>query len=177
MLLITFFTLLLNVIAVLLIYYCLENMDKKDKIIFIGVTVAVVYMLTSFVYWISTNGVEYEEVSELGQNFLVFLFVPVNGIIVLPLLAKSYRKYKVGSLKSDKFRNRVIVLSVVLLILLILECSYFKDIQNSVVEMVKANKQNEEERSVEVNKNDLDPNLDLNEIAINGITVDTNMIN
>ncbi len=55
MLLITFFMLFLNVVAILLIYYCLENTDKKEKLIFIGVSIAIMYILTSFVYWISTN--------------------------------------------------------------------------------------------------------------------------
>ncbi len=109
--------------------------------------------------------------SELGKNSIVFSFVPVNSIVVLPLMAKSYRKYKNGNLKLEKLRNRAIVLTVILLILLIIECSYFKDIQNSVIDMIRNSKKNENgEQVVVLEKDQIDPGLDLNEIAIDGIT-------
>ncbi len=139
MILILFFIIVLNLVALGLTYYCLNNMEKKDKIIFIAIGVGVIYILTSLVYWISTKGIEIKEVSEMGKNLITFLFVPVNSIFVLPLLAKSYNKYKIGKLASDKLRNRGIVLGVILAILLVIECSYFKDIQNSVVTIIENN--------------------------------------
>ena len=147
MALILFFTLLLNIVAIVLTYNCLSNMDKKERIIVIAVGVAVVYALTSFVYWISTKDVAIKEVSELGKNIITFLFVPINSIVVLPLMAKSYNKYKIGRLALDKLRNRGIVLGVILLIVLIIECSYFKDIQNGVVALIEENNtKNEQEQ-------------------------------
>lgn len=177
MLLITIFIIILNIVAIALVYYCLENMEKKEKIIFIGAGIAVIYILTSFVYWISTQNVEIKEVSEMGKNLITLLFVPVNAIIVLPLLAKSYRKYSAGKLKADKFRNRVIVLTIILAILLIMECTYFKDIQNSVVNMIENNQKNQQEQgyNITLNKNEVDPNLDLNLIAEDGITYGNNI--
>lgn len=137
--LILFFIFMLNIVAIILTYYCLSNLENKEKVIFIAVGVAVVYMLTSFVYWISTKDIAVKEVSELGKKLLTFLFVPINGIITLPILAKSYNKYKIGRLESDKLRNRGILILIVLAIALMLECSYFKDVQNRVVTLIEQN--------------------------------------
>lgn len=144
--LILFFTLLLNIVAITLTYNCLSKIDKKERIIVVAVGIAVVYAVTSFVYWLSTKDIAIKEVSELGGKIITFLFVPINSIIVLPLMAKSYNKYKIGRLASDKLRNRGIVLGVILLIVLIIECSYFKDIQNGVVKLIEENKAKVEQK-------------------------------
>ena len=140
MLVIILFILLLNIVSIVLMYYCLGDLSKKEKLIYIAAGVAVMYGLTSFVYWISTKGIEMTQVSETGKDLITFLFVPINGIIILPLLAKSYYKYKMGSLQGNILRNRGIVLGVILVILLIVECSYFKTIQEQVVSLVEKNR-------------------------------------
>lgn len=165
MLLILFFIIILNVVAIALTYYCLSDIEKKEKIIFIAIGVAIIYILTSFVYWISTKDVAIKEVSEMGKNLITFLFVPINGIIVLPILAKSYAKYKTGRLDLDKLKNRGLVLVMILAILLIIECMYFKDIQNSVVAIVEKNRQEQLEKDNKI------PSIanELSDIETNGI--------
>lgn len=175
MLLITLFIIIFNLVSIALVYYCLDNMEKKEKVIFIAVGTAIIYVLTSFVYWISTHNVEIKAVSEIGKNLITFLFVPVNGIVILPLLAKSYRKYCTKKLKADKFRNRVIVLAVVLVIILIVECSYFRDIQNSVVKTIENQQNAKKEKNIVLDKNEIDPNLDLNLIAEGNIIYENNI--
>ena len=144
MLFLMLFILLLNIVAIVLTYYCLEDADKKDKVIFIAIGIAVMYMLTSLIYWISSRGIEVKEISETGKNLLTFLFVPINGILVLPILAKSYRRYKTGRINGNHLRNRAILLGILLLIVLIVECIYFKDIQNGVINMLNEKKQEEQ---------------------------------
>lgn len=165
MLLILFFIIILNVVAIALTYYCLSDIEKKEKIIFIAIGVAIIYILTSFVYWISTKDVAIKEVSEMGKNLITFLFVPINGIIVLPILAKSYAKYKTGRLDLDKLKNRGLVLVMILAILLIIECMYFKDIQNSVIAIVEKNRQEQLEKDNKI------PSIanELSDIETNGI--------
>ena len=146
MLLILVFILVLNIVAIALTYYCLSDTEKKEKLIFIAIGIAIIYVLTSFAYWISTKDIAIKEVSEMGKNLITFLFVPINGIIILPILAKSYTKYKMGKLRIDKLKNRGIILAIVLVILLILECAYFKDIQNKVVTMIEENQKIQQEK-------------------------------
>ena len=136
MLIIILFILILNVVSILLMYRSLNNRNSKEKLIFIAMGIALMYILTSVVYWISTRNIEMTEVSDLGKDLIIFLFVPINGIIVLPLFARTYCKFKDGGIIGTILKNRGIVLGIILLILLIVECSYFENIQNQVVKMI-----------------------------------------
>lgn len=130
--------LILNVVAVLLTYHFLgKDVDKKSKGIFIIIGVAVIYMLVSFVYWISTKDIELGTSGDLGKNLITFTFVPVNAIIILPFLASSYKKMKAGNIQVEHFRNRAILLGVVLLILLIIDFFYFKDVQSGILAILQ----------------------------------------
>lgn len=174
MLLILFFIIVLNIVAIALTYYCLSDVEKREKLIFIAIGVAIIYVLTSFVYWISTKDVAMKVVSELGKNLITFLFVPINGIIVLPILAKSCAKYKTGRLDLDKLKNRTLVLVMILAILLIVECMYFKEIQNRVVAMVEKNQQEQLER--EQKQPTILPNGQANEVSNTEINEISNSI-
>lgn len=152
------FIILLNIVSIVLMYYCLADLEKKEKLIFIAAGTAIMYILTSIVYWISTNSIEMSQVSETGRDLIVFLFVPINGILVLPLFAKSYYKYATGTLNGKILRNRGIALLILLIIVLIIECVYFKNIQEQVVNLI-LEKQNAQQESGENNTNQI-----LNEI-------------
>lgn len=169
------FILLFNVISIVLMYYCLGDLSKKEKFIFIGVGTGIMYILTSIIYLISTNGIEITQVSETGKNLITFLFVPVNAIIVLPILAKSYSKTKFGNLGNDVFIKRGIVLGILLLIVLIVECNYFKNVQEGVVSLIKQNTQvNEKSNNI---LNNLSANLE-NQVSVNTLNeIDSNNIN
>lgn len=133
-----FCILILNIVAILLSYHFLgKDMDKKSKGIFILVAIAIMYMLVTFVYWISTKDIDLAVYDDTGKKLITFSFVPVNTIIVVPFLASSYKKWKDGNLKSEHFRNRCILLGVILLIVLIIEFFYFKDIQNGILRILQ----------------------------------------
>lgn len=185
MLFILLFIFILNVVAIVLTYKFLPDMEKRDRIIFVGVGIAIIYMLTSLVYWISTKNVKIEEVSNMGKNIITFMFVPINSIAVLPIIAKSYNKYKIGRLAADKLRNRVIAISIPLIIILIIECIYFKNIQDSVVKLIEQNAASNADKQIIVNMlneqttNETTNNhqeLQANEIA-NTATEQTNSVN
>lgn len=136
MLVILLFIIILNIVSIVLMYYCLADLTKKEKLIYIAAGTALMYILTTIVYWISTRGIEMTEVSEMGKNLITFLFVPINGIIILTLFAKSYYNYKMGGLDGSVLKKRAMVLGVILLIILIIECIYFKNIQEQVVNLI-----------------------------------------
>lgn len=173
MALILVFIIVLNIIAIALTYYCLSDLEKKDKVIFIAVCVAIIYMLTTFVYWISTKSVAVKEVSDLGKNLITFLFVPINTLVVVPLLAKSYNKYKTGFLAFDKLKNRGIVLGAILLIILVIECFYFKNVQNTVITLIEKNqqtRQNANDERTETNTlENIIENVDVNTLKKNTV--------
>lgn len=151
MFIIMMFIAILNVVAMALTYYCLEDTEKREKIIFIAVGVAIIYILTSFTYGITTKEIEIRQVSEQCKTIIVSLFVPINSIVVLTMLAKSYRKYKKGRLKKEQLRNRIIILAILLVMLLTLELSYFKGIQNQVIKVIEKNRQELNKESIHTN--------------------------
>lgn len=132
---IVIFILILNIVNIFAMYKLLgESVEKKDKLIFIAVGVAIMYGLVSLVYWISGIGID-ETASEAGRDLITFTFVPVNGLCTLTFFTSSYKKYKDGKLKIDKLRNRMIIIVIALIILLIGEFFYFKNIQNNALEL------------------------------------------
>lgn len=142
LLFIYFCILILNVVAVLLNYRFLgQSIEKKDKWIFMMVGIAVMYLLVSIIYGISTKEVDLGQASTTTKNLITFTFVPVNGILILPFIANSYRYYREGRLKVENFRNRVILLAVVLVVVLLIEFFYFKDIQTGILNMIQAKQQ------------------------------------
>ncbi len=147
--LILIFIIVLNVVAVALTYNCLSNLEKKERVIFLAVGIAIIYALTSFVYWISTKDVAIKEVSETGKNVITFLFVPINAIIVLPLVAISFNSYNIGRLKPSKLRNRAIIITILLVIMLVIECSYFKNIQNGIVDLIEKNRKQQNTQNIQ----------------------------
>ena len=58
MLVIVLFILILNVVSILLMYKCLGIESKKEKLIFVVMGTALMYILTSIIYWISTKDIQ-----------------------------------------------------------------------------------------------------------------------
>lgn len=136
MLIIVLFIIILNAVSIILMYRSLNNISQKEKLIYIAAGTVLMYFLTSIIYWISTRNIEITEVSRTGKDLIIFLFVPINGIVVLPIFAKSYCKFRDNKLSSRVFRNRGIALGIILLIILIIECAYFENIQKQVEIMI-----------------------------------------
>ena len=133
--------LLLNLIAVFMVYKFLgTELEKKEKMLFIVVGIAIMYLTVSFTYWLSTKNIDLNISNDMGNNLIVFTFVPINGIITLPFMANSYKCYKNGRLKLKKYKNRIILISVILIIALVFEFFYFKDIQNGILNIIQSAK-------------------------------------
>lgn len=167
MLVIVLFILILNVVSILLMYKCLGIESKKEKLIFVIMGTALMYILTSIIYWISTKDIQMTEVSERGKDLIIFLFVPINAILTLPLFAKSFSKFRDGRIDGKILRNRGVLLIILLAIILIFECIYFKNIQQQVVNMITE----EERQTVEQQQ------TYLNSVAANTLVTGENAIN
>lgn len=134
-----FCILVLNIVAIFLTYRFLGNdTEKKERWIFIIVGVAIMYMLVSIVYWLSTKNIDLGSAESTAKNLITFAFVPVNGIAVLPFVARTYSYFKIGKLEQEKFKNRVILALVILFIILLIEFFYFKNIQTGILNIINA---------------------------------------
>lgn len=126
--------LLANIIAIAIVYQFIKKIEKKEKLIFIAISVALMYILISIVYWFSGFGID-EKVHETSKSFVVYLFVPVNVILFIPYFASQYMKLKLKQIKIEKFANKLSTLLVLLIVVLVAEYFYFRNIQENIKTM------------------------------------------
>ena len=129
---IMFIVVVLNALCIYLMYRFLKDVDKKEKFIFIAVGVAVMYGITAFVHWISIQGLDEMYKDGVAKDIVTFLFVPINGLIILPALASSYNSYKQNKLSLNMLGKRMSVLLIPFAIVLVLERIFIKNVQVAV---------------------------------------------
>ena len=130
--------LVFNIVAFVTIYKCLGNMDVRKKLIITIVGIAVIYMITTLIYSISSVNIENQEISNRIKDLITFAFVPINSIIALPFLARTYSKYKDSGLEKNQIIKRIIIISVIMIIAFVIEISYFKDIGQNIMDIANS---------------------------------------
>ena len=131
------------IIIALIIYFIdiawtwksLGEISKSSKVVFIIVGILVLFIITLITFNISAKNIQYQHQGETDtiRNVLVSIFTGVNGIIIMPQLAKILEKAKNGDLEKNQIRNRLILWIAILIICLIFECGYMKDTQQGIV--------------------------------------------
>lgn len=123
-----------NILAIAIVYQFIKKLEKKQKLLFIAISVAIMYILISIVYWFSGFGID-ETVHEESKNFVLYLFVPVNVILFVPYFASQYMKVRLKQIKVEKFINKLATLIVLLIVVLVFEYFYFRNIQVNIKTM------------------------------------------
>ena len=150
-----------NIIAITIIYFILKKIDKKDKnnnkdkLIFIAICIGIIYISISIIYWITGFGVE-EAVNEYSKNYIVYSFVPINVILLIPFVAMKYSQFKINKIKKRDFVKSVIQVVIVGIIVLVIEGATFNSLktliyEKNVIEITK--KQNEKTTENKENTN------------------------
>jgi len=120
-----------NLIAILLIYQFIKKLPKTERIIFIAISFAIIYVLVSIIYWISGFGID-SRINEAAKDFITFTFVPVNVILLVPFIATKYNKLRFKEIQKGEFVKRLIVVGIVGIVILTMECVYFKKMKNNI---------------------------------------------
>lgn len=123
-----------NAIAITLVYQFVKGLPKMEKIIFIGVSFAVMYVLVSISYWISGFGIE-KNINEGLKNFITYIFVPVNVIILIPFVARKYYKWRQNEIDKESLIKRIIIVSIIGVLILTVETIYIKQIKKNIEAM------------------------------------------
>lgn len=126
--------LLANAIAITLIYQFVKGLPKMEKIIFIGVSFAIMYVLVSISYWVSGFGIK-ENINEALKNFIIYIFVPLNVIILIPFVARKYYRWRQNETDKESLIKRVIIVSIIGVIILAVQTIYFKQIKKNIEAM------------------------------------------
>lgn len=124
-----------NVIAITLLWVCLKGLSQKEKLVFIAVGIAIMYLLVNAIFVFGDSAIQNAEAAQMTKNLMTFTFVPVNVILIEAYIARSYRLYKENAIKAYQFKRRCFVFGILLAILLFLEFGYFADIQESIQSM------------------------------------------
>ena len=162
---------LANAIAISILYQFVKRLDKRDKLIFIGSCVAIVYILITIVYWISGFGID-EKIHEECKSFVTYMFVPVDVILFMPFVAYNYMKYKDKKIKKEELIKKIVIILLVGVVVLIGEYFYFKNIQHNV-KQIGINVENTQNTNTENEEQTINnTNIQLNE-QINTINTNT----
>ncbi|MBR3163612.1 MAG: hypothetical protein IKF17_05915 [Clostridia bacterium] len=115
--------------------------NNKAKVLFILVGTIVILISTFIVFNISTAGVEYKNSDMLikVRHMMLAVFIPVNGLIVMPYLANLLSKIGANEITQENFKKRAIIVVAVFCVVLIFECSYFKSTQIGIINIVNQN--------------------------------------
>lgn len=160
-----------NLIAVLIVYQFVKKLEKMDIIKFIAVSFAIIYVLVTIAYWISGFGID-SKINDAAKQFITFLFVPVDVIILIPFVAVKYAKYKDKKISKRDFAERLIKVSLVAIIILTIECIYFKNMKQNIKVL---NTNIEQTTSKEIKNNNNSNNSIVENVTTNQI--DTTLVN
>lgn len=155
---------LANVIAISIVYQFIKRLEKKEKILFIAICVAIVYICISIVYWFSGFQIE-KAIHESAKNFIIYMFVPVNVILFIPYIAFQYMKLKEKKIKKEVWTKRCMIVIGIAIIILIFEYFYFKNVQQNIVRISQnvQNIEDNQEKVEDTNSLEEQTNLLLNE--------------
>ncbi len=130
------------ILYIILISFSLHNLSlvesNKVKVAYIIIGLLMMLICTFITYIISSRGVEYSDIELIKKirNMLLLVFIPVNGLIIMPYLANLLSKIGLNQITQEKFKKRIIILGVIFIIILIFESSYFRSTQLGIINMI-----------------------------------------
>ena len=128
------------VIYAILVTWCWHNLgriEKSKKIIYIIIGMIIIFIITNIVYSISKADVSYpeEQIEGTVRNTLLLVFTALNGLIVVPYIAKQLDRIREKEIEKEKFTKKMVLLLIVFILCLILESGYLKDTQLGILEI------------------------------------------
>lgn len=115
----------------------LGNIDKTKKVITIIVALIVMIIITLIIFNISKSNVNYKSEEEVSavRTVLVILFSFINGLFVMPSLAKTFAKINDKEISREQANKRLLVTILIFVVLLVIECGYLKSIQTGILDI------------------------------------------
>ena len=137
MIIITIISIILLALLIAWVWNNLSDVDKHIKILYIIIGVLVNYIITLIIFNISKNSIQYPNTEMVRQvkNVLVYLFTPLNGIIIMPYIAKQFAKIKYNEIEQNELKTKILMAMIIFIIIIIIECNYFTSIQNGILEV------------------------------------------
>ncbi len=115
----------------------LGNIDKTKRVITIIVSLIIIAIITLIVFNISKSSVNYKSEEEVSavRVVLVILFTFVNGLVIMPSIAKTLNSINNKEITKEQAGKRFLIAIVIFIIVLIFECGYLTSIQNGILDI------------------------------------------
>lgn len=150
---ITLFIFVANVVGLLLVYHSFDNrIEKNKKLMYTMICFGIMYIITLITYFFSSLGIDNKNVSNASKNLITFTFVPINTIIIIPILIRSFNKRKMNKISMNQLNRTAILMIIITIILIILEFFSFRNIQKGIIDIFN-DKQNEANINIQMENN------------------------
>jgi amino acid permease len=129
--------LILFVILVVWIWHNLEDLNKTSKIGFIIISILLMLIFTFILYNISKKEIIYEsiEIERQIRNNLLPIFVAINGMLIIPFIAKIFIKIREEEIDRESFKKKALILIVIIVLVSVIETGYMKKTQNGILKI------------------------------------------
>ena len=118
----------------------LEDIEKTKKVFIIFVGIVAIFLITQIVFSISKSEVNYDnnDIEKSVGKIILLLFTGLNSLVI-PFLAKTFKKKANREIEANSFKVRIITIFVIFLICLFIECGYMTDTQEGILRVYESN--------------------------------------
>lgn len=108
----------------------LSDLDNSKKIIYIVIGSLINIIISLIIFNLSKGEIDYD-IDALNKMKMVLISVitPINMLITLPFVANTIDKIRYKEIEEEKLQKRIIFYALFIIIFLIFEINYLKDIQ------------------------------------------------
>ena len=121
-------------------WYRLEAYEQIEKIIYCVAGILVSWVITSILFSISSSGMNYinAEVEKEISKILVLVFTPINGIVLMPYIAKVLSRLRFDEIDQKEAIKQFMILAVIFIVVCIIEVFYLKNIQVGILNVANS---------------------------------------
>ena len=116
------------------------------------ISVGVMYILILIVYSFSSIGIA-KKASSAAKDMITYTFVPVNTILVLPFMIRSFNKRKENEITTSQLNMRATIVLIITIVILVSEFFYFRKIQQGIIDIYNQKQNMESQNSSQASQN------------------------
>ena len=126
------FIILLNIVAMGALYQAIGNkVSILNRIVMTAFGVLLMYILLFIVYSISSLKQD-KIIVNAARQIILFTILPINIMCIMRPIIIQIRKLRDKEIKQDKFNKKILIYGIIAIVILIIEFSYIRDIQNGI---------------------------------------------
>lgn len=164
------FILVANIVSILLIYHSFDkNIEKTKRLLYTMIAMGVVYIIVLIVYFFSSIGID-KRIATQAKQTIVFTFVPVNSIIVIPFMLRSFNKRKDREITGEQLNKRAVVMFIIAVVIVVSEFFYFRNIEKGIGRIIEQREATSNTANTTVENSTVENQISNNAVVGNSIS-------